>query len=199
MSNNAVSKLTSLVPVPAQPLAAEGDWSRVEAALNTPSPDDYKEVVARYGTGMFDDHICLLSPFATTEQFNMLTHSALCLGNFWGYRCDKIWKRNLLPLYPQPLGLLPFSTHIDGHTISWQFVPERVDWNIVVLDFYSVEFGITPYRSFAAWLVDVLTERTTLIPGEDKENTYKFPPPHYFRSIDVDGLIRVEDFPRSDT
>ena len=48
----ALDQLTSLIPPPAKPLYADGDWSAVEAEFG-PLPAEWKAFIRTYGSGVF--------------------------------------------------------------------------------------------------------------------------------------------------
>ncbi|MEU1202707.1 SMI1/KNR4 family protein [Streptomyces sp. NPDC005813] len=58
---HALDALVRLCPPPAEPPLSV-DWARAEHALGTTLPADYKQLVAVFGDGIFDDTIWLLVP-----------------------------------------------------------------------------------------------------------------------------------------
>ncbi|MFI2200518.1 hypothetical protein ACH47Z_06995 [Streptomyces sp. NPDC020192] len=57
----AFDDLVHLCPPPVGPLPAV-DWAEAERALGTALPADYKQLVERYGDGLFDETVWLLVP-----------------------------------------------------------------------------------------------------------------------------------------
>ncbi len=51
----AIDDLVRLVAPPVVPVAASGDWTRVESALGLQLPADFKALLGHYGVGQFDD------------------------------------------------------------------------------------------------------------------------------------------------
>jgi hypothetical protein len=47
----AVAELRRLVPPPAHPDGADGDWAACERELQLRLPEDYKEFISAYGSG----------------------------------------------------------------------------------------------------------------------------------------------------
>lgn len=72
----AVDRLVSLVPPPAVPVDADGDWRGAETILGLALPEEFKVLLSRYGVGDFDD-ITLLSPFDTHPKrvFDLVEHA----------------------------------------------------------------------------------------------------------------------------
>ncbi|MFD8530369.1 hypothetical protein ACFV0L_23415 [Streptosporangium canum] len=62
-----IDGLIRLVPPPAEPVDAQGDWREVEAALGLELPADFKTLIERYGRGQFVDLITPLTPFGAHD------------------------------------------------------------------------------------------------------------------------------------
>ena len=69
-----LERLRAIVPPPEAPVEAgsEDGWPKVEAALGTALPDDYKRFTQLYGSGKFDDFLWLFNPFTAGEDGNLL-------------------------------------------------------------------------------------------------------------------------------
>ena len=61
---SSIADLIRLVPPPSVPVAANGDWPKLERELGLPIPQDYKDFIANYGTGAFCNYLVIPSPFA---------------------------------------------------------------------------------------------------------------------------------------
>ncbi|MFI1968085.1 hypothetical protein BLA24_21200 [Streptomyces cinnamoneus] len=70
----AISRLVDIVPPAAPPRPR--DWTTVEAALGTPLPDDFKQLVDVYGGGLFDETIWLLDPGCADPGYELLAIAA---------------------------------------------------------------------------------------------------------------------------
>jgi hypothetical protein len=68
-----IDDLIALVPPPANPVDASGDWTQVEAGLGLELPADFKALISSYGLGQFVDFINPLTPFGSR---NLLLRSA---------------------------------------------------------------------------------------------------------------------------
>jgi hypothetical protein len=109
------------------------DWAPVESRLGTALPDDYKELVERFGHGAFDGELSLYLPdgrhgsgmgIADTNEFWFRTATPDGEGPWDPYR-----------LYPAPGGLLEWASN-EQHT-SFYWLTEHPDpnqWPILVTD-----------------------------------------------------------------
>ena len=113
----AFERLRSLVPPPQELLepADPAAWPRVEAELGTALPADYKQFVEHYGTGVFDDFLWVLSPFATELEANLLAAAGAAPGP------------------PGQGGLLPFGGTDNGDLLCWRTGGDPDGWTVVVV------------------------------------------------------------------
>lgn len=63
----AIDDLVRLVPPPAVPVSASGDWQQVESRLVLRVPDDFKQMTGHYGRGQFAGFITPLTPFGPED------------------------------------------------------------------------------------------------------------------------------------
>jgi hypothetical protein len=131
----AVDRLVSLVPPPASPVDADGDWRRVQRLLGVALPGEFRVLLGRYGVGSFDD-ITLLTPFDTHPQgvFDLVEHAERLIPWFEDLREDSPADFPF-PLYPEPGGLLPWATTSVGTDLCWltEGRPDRwptAVWNV---------------------------------------------------------------------
>ncbi|MEU5402212.1 hypothetical protein ABZ348_23285 [Streptomyces sp. NPDC005963] len=100
------------------------DWPATEAALGTPLPSDYKEIVEVFGPGCFDDYLDLLVP--GTRSSNIL---------LW-FQNDAVHAAELwepYSVYPTPGGLLRWGASEQEITFVWQTgAPDPDDWRVLV-------------------------------------------------------------------
>ncbi|MGH3738109.1 MAG: SMI1/KNR4 family protein [Micromonosporaceae bacterium] len=128
-----IEELVRLVPPPAVPVAADGDWGAVEATLGLRLPADYRALVTRYGVGDFDD-ITLLSPFAPAHHgdTNLVVRARALPGDL------ELLRREFpesvpYPLFPEPGGALTWAVTGNADLLSWLTGEESwpiVLWNI---------------------------------------------------------------------
>lgn len=103
---SAVRDLVTLVPPPAEPVDAQGDWRSVEVSLGTVLPADYKALIERYGLGMFVDFILLHTPFGPGPR--CYSEPGTCQRSCAGAP-DQWLERFPYRVYPQPGGLLEWA------------------------------------------------------------------------------------------
>jgi hypothetical protein len=103
----AVAELRCLVPPPAHPDGADGDWTACERELQLRLPDDYKEFISAYGSGTLCRSFEILSPFDSPQRWRTTVRG------WWVnwariYDCWGEFPRDLpYPPYPAVPGLLP--------------------------------------------------------------------------------------------
>ncbi|MEU1198241.1 hypothetical protein ABZ446_18665 [Streptomyces sp. NPDC005813] len=108
------------------------DWAAAETRLGTPLPAEYKELVARFGYGAFDDHLCLMTVDGPPESIDIVEF-------------NEFWSRSSAPdgegpwepyrLYPAPGGLLQWAS--TERRIAFYWLTEGADpdlWPILVTD-----------------------------------------------------------------
>ncbi|MET8249069.1 SMI1/KNR4 family protein [Streptomyces sp. NPDC005202] len=72
----ALSRLVELLPRP-EATERTPDWNAAEAALRTPLPADYRELIEAYGGGGFvDGYLLLLEPGCPNDVYDLLKISA---------------------------------------------------------------------------------------------------------------------------
>jgi hypothetical protein len=154
-----LEELFALVPPPASPTAAEGDFGPVEADLGTPLPADYKELVRRYGYGTFSDFLNLWSPFFAPCTMMSQARAALDANRSLARIAPKA-----VPFQPFPArdGALPWAVTDNGDYVQWLTWGEPDAWPVAVWnprsrpDYDLIEGGT------AAFLVQWLRGRPPL-------------------------------------
>jgi hypothetical protein len=149
----ALRRLESLVPPPATPTAASGDFAEVEADLGTALPADYKELVRRYGYGSFCELLHLWSPFfgpcTMMEQAREVLDADTQLARV---------APNAVPFarYPEPDGALPWARSDNGDVAYWLTWGEPKEWPVALWNprggerYDLVEGGAAAF--LAAWI-----------------------------------------------
>jgi hypothetical protein len=166
-----VSELVSLVPPPATPVAASGDWNKVEAELKQRLPDDYKEIISIYGAGRFCRMISIASPFVRPiSALKFWTDWVDFYRDLTSYGVDVPYD-----LFPACPGLLPCGSYTDSNNINWLTAPAGEKWRLI---YYSRSDGFIDVgpTSLADFVVRIITGSTGLperlfpaaIPVEDR-------------------------------
>ncbi|WP_431895935.1 SMI1/KNR4 family protein [Nonomuraea sp. bgisy101] len=125
----AMEDLVRLVPPPAVPVDANGDWREVEAALGLVLPTDFKLLIERYGRGRFVDFLMPLTPFGDNEL--LVRHARHLLDGERSFR-ESNPDKCPYPFYPEPGGLLPWAGTDNGDRLCWSTTGEPDGWPIVV-------------------------------------------------------------------
>ena len=113
-----LDELIRLIPPPADPVEAHGDWDQVEAALGLSLPADYKGLVQAYGTGTFVDFITPLRPFGASGYCLLLQEARGLLDRERSFR-DEYPEQSPYPYYPEPGGLLEWAVTGNGDYLCW--------------------------------------------------------------------------------
>ncbi|MGW1087163.1 hypothetical protein ACWD4L_12600 [Streptomyces sp. NPDC002596] len=112
--------LTGWEPIPRPAV----DWPATEAALGTPLPSDYKEVVDLFGPGSFDWYLELLVP-------GVLGMDLVDWAKGDAAHATHLWRPH--SAYPAPQGLLRWGTSEQELDFVWQTgAPDPDDWPVLV-------------------------------------------------------------------
>ena len=127
----SLQELIHLVPPPAKPQHAAGDWPAAEAKLGIALPADYKGIVERYGAGAFSDFLIVLNPFTPNAYLNLQEGGAQILESARTVRAsDPDLYR--MPLFPESGGLLPWGVTEAGDTLYWRTTGLPDSWTVVL-------------------------------------------------------------------
>ncbi|MGX1507875.1 UNVERIFIED_CONTAM: hypothetical protein RKD43_006500 [Streptomyces graminofaciens] len=121
--------LTRLVPPPAVPVDARGDWTAAESASGVRLPDDYKWLVGTYGWGEFCDFLYLRTPFGTSPHNGIEWQRGHLSGSPGRDR-----ERYPYPLHPAAGALLVWGATPDADRLCWLTDGSAEDWTVVVWD-----------------------------------------------------------------
>jgi hypothetical protein len=150
-----IEELRRLVPPPAAPNGAAGDWAACEQELQLRLPEDYKEFISTYGSGTLCGLFEISSPFSSPLLWKTNVR------DWWMrwagiYDCWGEVPRVLpYPRYPAVPGLLPWATYGDVDVLSWYTLGEPQQW-CVVYDDWEEGFIEVPGLGFAGFLVAAL-------------------------------------------
>ncbi|HLK00070.1 MAG TPA: SMI1/KNR4 family protein [Streptosporangiaceae bacterium] len=154
---SALDDLIALAPPPPQPVDAHGDWGQVEASLGLRLPQDFKDLIGRYGLGQFTDFISPLTPFGPRRQ---LVERAGELKEQARYWIDDQFEEQRYPFYPDPGGLLEWALTDNGDSLFWLTAGEPDDWIVVAASTRPVEYSVH-HMGAAAFLRDWLNRALT--------------------------------------
>lgn len=150
-----LAEMISILPPPANPTHASGDWARVEKDLGIELPSDYKAIVRTYGYGSYCDSLSLLNPFTD----NKVTKTIAAIIQQWQQISDLCAVE--YPFYPDRGGLLPCAVNVNGNYVSWKTDGSPEEWEIVVWDTSEVRY-VTFQGPLSTFLHSLLTRESAL-------------------------------------
>jgi hypothetical protein len=150
----SIQELAAVLPPPPQPRETTGDWAKVEAEVGTPLPADFKDYVARYGTGVVNEFLWPLNPFAANDNVNLLAEIRFQLETLRETR-TKFPKKFTYAIFPEPGGYLPWGRSENGDVMHWKTEGMPDQWTVAVTDAREPvweEFAV-PMTTFLAQLL----------------------------------------------
>src|SRR5689334_2590115 len=110
-----LEELIALLPPPASPVGAHGDWAAVEANLGLRLAEDYKQFISRYGAGTISGMIVVGNPFVQPVSPRKFWENWVDI-----YRDIAAYGTDVpFELYPACPGLLPCGDYADFNIINW--------------------------------------------------------------------------------
>jgi hypothetical protein len=130
--NDALQELMRLVPPPDQP-PPPADWAAAREKFGFDLPDDYRELIDVYGSGLFDEELSVLAPGRDSETWDLLRQTDKQLS---GLRYVRDQAGEELPYEPEPVsgGLIPWGITGNGDVGYWRVVDAEApsSWTVVV-------------------------------------------------------------------
>jgi hypothetical protein len=128
--NPSVERLTQLVPPASEP--SRKDWSLVESEIGTALPCDYKELIDRYGGGLFDNCFWLLEPGCANKHYDLfieVKERAEAFELLWGHGEEKPSE-----LEEESSRVIPWATTENGEFVFWLARPgqDPDTWTVMV-------------------------------------------------------------------
>lgn len=164
--SNHISEIEKLLPPPAAPVAAQGDWLAAEKKIGFAFPADFKEFIGKYGAGGIGGPVdggfmYIDSPFAT-DVGSLFKQMDMALQNMRGYHAEKLIDEPR-PLYPEKGGLLPFGLTQNNDYLCWRTVGSPDEWDVVVLDGDELQYHEAEGASFSKFIADLLNGSSPMI------------------------------------
>ena len=149
-----IERLMAVVPPPAAPSETfRGPWEPVEAKIGRELPPDYKAFVRLYGGGyFFTDAVMINVAGAVSRGARLEAQVPIICGSFTAGGDDQLPYR----LWPEPDGLIPFGSTMDGDYICWLPEGEPAAWTIVVWG-----RGLGTFEAFDCDMTDFLAGLVT--------------------------------------
>src|SRR5574341_1591236 len=155
--NMSPTLLMTLMPPPKKPIEV-GDvslWGTVEETLGTPLPDDYKNFINTFGTGVIGDFLWILNPFSANKYLNLVAQFQYYLDALRPLR-DEFSDDWIHPIYPEPGGILPCGVTDNGDVLFWKTGGDPDTWTIVVFD------GLGPFSEEYSYTITKFLEKLLL-------------------------------------
>ena len=151
--------LRSVLPPPARPTFADGDWAAVEAELGLALPPDYKAFAQTYGAGQIGRGLIIQTPFFWTAAGRDVRHE---WENWASMYHDFAEYGGLVvpyPVFPAPGGLLPFGSLADVNFLNWLTVGQPDEWPFV---YYDRDDGFFEVKGLTAvgFILEAVTRRS---------------------------------------
>jgi SMI1-KNR4 cell-wall len=133
----AIEDLVATIPPPMVPIDARGDWSIAECEFGVRFPNDFRELIHRYGTGRFFGGLFIINPLTPWGR-------KMIAADLDRYRelCEAC--EISLVLHPNRPGLFPWGGDSNGHLYCWWTEGEPDSWPIVQVAHGEEE---TPHRA----------------------------------------------------
>jgi hypothetical protein len=129
-----LERLRRLLPPPAEPVepGRPDGWPRVEAALGTGLPSDFKGFTERYGSGKVDEFLYLFNPFTKGPDGNLVVEKDRVLAGYRQTR-ERFPDRLAWPPFPEPGGVLPLGRTDNGDELYWVTQGQPDQWPVALL------------------------------------------------------------------
>ena len=177
-----LTNLQNLISPPLHPQEI-GDakrWVKIEDALGTPLPYDYKALITAYGSGGFNDFFFVLNPFSSDENYNFFQQKKRVL-NLYQSTHERYPEKAPYPIYPEVGGVLPCAITKNGDEFYWCVKGEPNRWPIVVFParrFIHEEYELALTELLSCFLLGQI--RSRIIPLPEK---FDSGPEPQFRAI----------------
>ena len=111
-------RLITVMPPPEHPVAAAPiDWEAVRARYDIVVPQDFRELLATYGSGGIDDFVWLLNPASQNPNINFET--ALYFQSAYKVMQESFPEDYPRPSYPERGSFFPWAVTDNGDSFVW--------------------------------------------------------------------------------
>jgi hypothetical protein len=130
----SINDLTAVVPPPDTPAAvpAKLNWKEIEKALGVLLPMDYKDFVARYGSGLLGNFIRVFNPFDEYEYMGLVPSVVRICGIRRELKESEGDAEVPFDVYPKSPGLLPWGNDENGNGLYWLTEGATDHWPCIV-------------------------------------------------------------------
>lgn len=128
---SGIQGLVEVLSPPDQPLyASELDWQSVERRYGFSVPNDFREFVSLYGSGIVDGFLWVLNPFCVNPNVNFET--SLYLIESYSQMKSDFPEDYPRPDFPNEGSFFPWAITDNGETISWILHGQPNEWPVSV-------------------------------------------------------------------
>jgi hypothetical protein len=171
-----IEALTQVISSPSAPAESSVDWPQVEEKIGTPLPDDYKEFIQKYGTGVIDSFFWIFNPVSKNKNLNLIERIKISENELNTLRAQLPDRFTYAP-YPNAGGLMPAGTTDNGDMIYWKTGKQPNQWSIVIGSTRDGEFEEFE-TGFTDFLVSLISRRfsSRILPSTFPSVNAKFDP-----------------------
>lgn len=168
-------ELVKRLPLPISPIETDVlDWDKVEKEFGIKLPSDYKEFLARYGTGAIGDFLWVINPCSKNRSLN--SEAIWYLQSSYTQMKENFPLDYVRPVFPEIGSFLTWAITDNGDSLFW-IVDDRDsdDWKVGVQGSDQSEEELSEYclTEFLVKLVDKKLE-SKLLPQQYLEMDKEF-------------------------
>ena len=132
-----IDELLKLLPPPNyNKFLNEIQWTQFEIEINTRLPEDFKNFISIYGSGIIDNFIWILNPFSKNKNLNY--EKIVYFQKSYHTLQKEFPKEYNRPLFPQKGSFLPWAVTDNGETFFWVVNDDPNSW---IVGIHSVDQG----------------------------------------------------------
>lgn len=135
MRNHFLERIKASIPPPDAPVYARDatGWLEVEKVLGAALPQDYKDFVSAYGSGLLCGYIRIFNPFDESPNFNLFSESERVLKSYSALRLEHPMRRPV-GVFPNPCGIFPWGETTEGEHFYWMTNGTSGEWPVFAID-----------------------------------------------------------------
>jgi hypothetical protein len=155
----SLQELKAILPILGQvcDLPSCDGWSQLELR-GEKFPDDYKEYLQWFGSGLINDFLFIFNPFAAGKGNDWHQRKGEILSGLIGLRKEFPDEYHAWRLFPERDGVLPVASTSNGDYIFWRTSGSPNEWSIIGNPYRSAELHLYP-DNLTTFLQKTLTRR----------------------------------------
>lgn len=174
----SIAELKALVPPPKSPFetGTSSLWKKLDKLLGLKLPQDYRDFVTTYGTGLFAGLYRVYNPFSAMEYMSLLTCIERDCKNARQMKKAGVFNSSSYPIYPETGGILPWGNDENGNFYYWLTKGSPTKWSVVQNSVRGDGFRVHSC-TMTGFLVAILRrEIKPLASRYPRKDAYKFEP-----------------------